>query len=428
MSVNGFGSTPLTGLLGQEIAPEVREKVLERAASSLVKMLTPGTLFSRDTESRSVQRDAAGRVLSSVLRKEGVSVSPVIREGMVRDLLARVVGLGFLDNLLPPYRNDLSEIALNPDGEVWILRKGQMQFDRLADSGESPARVQPAEAMRVINSLLAMGNRSLTEASPSVDARLPQTPENPAGGRVKAIHPVICGGPGPTLNIRLFEAKPLRMDRIVAWEMATREEAELLIGAVRNGLRVLIVGGTKMGKTTFLSALANSAIPPEKRVVKVEDPKEIYLDLPNVVTLEARPAPPGTQVPPYRIKDGVDDALRMSPDVLIVGEARTGDVASALFRAMMTDHQGLSTFHADGPDGAAFRLALVMFSDAGIRMEPAKGLMAQAVDLMVVLGFRDGKRKVEGVYQVEPELKGGNVKFTPISKHGEIVGKITRRR
>ncbi len=428
MPVSSLGSTTLTGLLGQEIAPETRERVLDRAADSLAKSLPPEVLFSRDAESKGVQRDAASRILSSVLRKEGVSVSPVIREGLVRDLLARVVGLGFLDDLLPPYRNDLSEIALNPDGEVWVLRKGQVQFDRLLDSAGDPVRVWPAEAMRVINSLLAMGNRSLTEASPSVDARLPQTPENPAGGRVKAIHPVVCGGPGPTLNVRLFEAKPLRMDQIVAWEMATQDEADLLIGAVRNGLRVLIVGGTKMGKTTFLSALANSAIPPEKRVVKVEDPKEIYLDLPNVVTLEARPAPPGTQVPPYRIKDGVDDALRMSPDVLIVGEARTGDVASALFRAMMTDHQGLSTFHADGPDGAAFRLALIMFSDAGIRMEPAKGLMAQAVDLMVVLGFRDGKRKVGGIYQVEPELKAGNVRFTAISRKGEVVGKITRQR
>ena len=428
MPANGFGSTPLTGLLGQRITPAVREQLLEKAADMLAKSLPAEVLFSREEEAGARQREMANRILEAVMRKQGVSVGPVLREGLVRDLLSRVVGLGFLDDLLPPYRDDLSEVALNPGGEVWVMKRGSVRFERLLEATGHPVKVHPGEAMRVINSLLALGNRSLTEASPSVDARLPQTPENPAGGRVKAIHPAICGGPGPTLNIRLFEAKPLRMDRIVKWGMAAQDEADLLIGAVRNGLRVLIVGGTKIGKTTFLSALANSAILPEKRVVKVEDPKEIYLDLPNVVTLEARPAPPGAQVPPYRIKDGVDDALRMSPDVLIVGEARTGDVASALFRAMMTDHQGLSTFHADGPDGAAFRLALIMFSDAGIRMEPAKGLIAQAVDLLVVLEFRDGKRAVQGIYQVEPELKGGNVRFTPISKHGEIVGQITRRR
>ena len=71
------------------------------------------------------------------------------------------------------------------------------------------------------------------------------------------------------------------------------------------------------------------------------------------MALEARPAPPGSEVPSYTITDGVNDAMRMTPDWLVVGEVRTGDAAMSLFRAQMSDHPGLSTFHSKSPQRAA---------------------------------------------------------------------------
>ncbi|HLF24936.1 MAG TPA: ATPase, T2SS/T4P/T4SS family [Anaerolineae bacterium] len=189
-----------------------------------------------------------------------------------------------------------------------------------------------------------------------------------------------------------------------------------------------VAGGTGTGKTTLLAALCNS-IPDAERVVKIEDPEEIFLDKPHVVTLEARAAPPGSPVPSYTVSDAVNDAMRMAPDRLIVGEVRTGGAALALFRAQMSDHPGLSTFHAEDPQAAVHRLALIMFSDAGVRMEAAKGLFASAVDLYVQINKVSGKRRVTGIWQIESALRGGDVSFTPIfnADHAQV-GTMTRER
>ena len=96
---------------------------------------------------------------------------------------------------------------------------------------------------------------------------------------------------------------------------------------------------TRTGKTTLLSALCNF-LPSIWRIVKIEDPEEIWVDRPTVQTVEARPQAVGTDVRPYTLADGVDDAMRMSPDYLVIGEVRDGIAAMSLFRALMTGHSG----------------------------------------------------------------------------------------
>ena len=182
--------------------------------------------------------------------------------------------------------------------------------------------------------------------------------------------------------------------------------------------RLLVIGGTATGKTTILSALC-SGIPKGARVVKIEDPEEIWLDHPHAVTIEARPAPPGSSVPPYTLRDGVDDAMRMSPRWLIVGEVRKGDAAMSLFRAQMSDHPGLSTFHAEGPEQAVFRMAVIMFSDVGVEMAAAKAIFAEAIDLVVQVGWLDGRRQLLGVWEVERKLQAEQVQFRPLYYPGD---------
>ena len=139
---------------------------------------------------------------------------------------------------------------------------------------------------------------------------------------------------------------------------------DLLQQAMEQGYRILITGGTRTGKTTLLSALCNF-LPPAWRIVKIEDPEEIWIDRPTVQTIEARPAAIGTEIQPYTLANGVDDAMRMSPDYLILGEVRDGQAGLSLFRAMMTGHSGASTFHADSPREAVRRLTTVLGADTG---------------------------------------------------------------
>jgi pilus assembly protein CpaF len=272
---------------------------------------------------------------------------------------------------------------------------------------------------RAVEALLAPLGRACNEASPSVDAKLPRQEGLPGGARIKICHPVIAPGKGyPAVSIRLFEPKPVPPSQLVAWDMAPQPVVDALVEAVGKGLRLLVIGGTNSGKTTLLSAICNG-IPKSARVLKIEDPEEIWLDHPHVVTLEARPAQLGTAVTSYMLSSGVDDAMRMSPRWLIVGEMRRGDAAAALFRAQMSDHPGLSTFHAESPEAAINRINLLLFNDVGIRAEGAKEMFVQAIDLLVQVGFRldqKGKRRrhIVGIWKVQKTLKAGNVVFSPL--------------
>jgi pilus assembly protein CpaF len=135
--------------------------------------------------------------------------------------------------------------------------------------------------------------------------------------------------------------------------------------------------------------------------------------------LEARPAQIGSSIMPYSLASAVDDAMRMSPKCLIVGEMRRGDAVAALFRAQMSDHPGLSTFHAEGPEAAVMRLNLLLMADVQIRAEAAKEMFCQAIDLIVQVGWHNEKRALIGVWEVEKKLKAGNVQFRTLYTPGD---------
>jgi pilus assembly protein CpaF len=108
---------------------------------------------------------------------------------------------------------------------------------------------------------------------------------------------------------------------------------------------------------------------------------------------------------------------------------RTGQAALSLFRAQMSDHPGLSTFHAEGAEAAVHRMAVIMFADAQIRMEAAKEIFLQAVDLVVQVGWLAGKRRILGVWETSPELKAGNVAFRQVYMVGKVeLGRLGRQR
>lgn len=356
----------------------------------------------------------ADQAVRSAIRRLGAPMPDANQlQALIAWVAARVGGLGFLDGLLPPASQRFTDILVNGDGSIWGRAKGAMHFEQL------DLRPSVEEVWRTAEALLALQGRACTEATPTVDAKLPRDRDLGFGGaRLKVVHPAIAAGDGfPVMAIRLFEPKPVPPTHIVQWGVFPQPVMDGLLEAVANRLRLLIVGGTATGKTTLLSALCHG-IPTSARIVKVEDPEEIWLPHSNVTTLEARPAPPGSDVPPYTVSDGVDDAMRLAPTHVIVGEVRTGTAALSLFRALMSDHAGLTTFHAEGPDEAVFRLGVIMFADAQVKFEAAKGLFAQAIDLVVHVGWRDGRRKALGVWEVAGQA-GSNIKFNTLWQPGE---------
>ena len=112
--------------------------------------------------------------------------------------------------------------------------------------------------------------------------------------------------------------------------------------------------------------------------------------------------------------------MRMSPKWLIVGEMRRGDAVAALFRSQMSDHPGLSTFHAEGPESAITRLNLLLFNDVGVRSEGAKEMFVQAVDMIVQVGWSGGARVMIGAWEVGKTLRNGNVHFRQLYQPGDV--------
>ena len=410
----------------QTLAPQInweqRQVLLAQAITRIQDLDLPLEVLRDRAQLEGYARDA----LLGEAARMGVAVSDAERQELLNQVIARAGGLGFINDLLPPARNDLTEIAMTPDGAVWVIRKGQSNFD--------PTDLRPTleETWRAVEALLAPIGRSISEAQPAVDAKLPRIPDKAGdvapqkagdsmgGARVHILHPTLVPGKGyPAITIRLFEPRPVNPAQIIAWQMAPPALLKNLIQAVQDEYRILIIGGTATGKTTLLSALC-SGIPKQARVVKVEDPEEIWLDHPHVVTLEARPVTVGSSAAPFRIKDGVDHALRMAPRWLIVGEVRSGDAALALFRAQMSDHPGLSTFHAESPAAAATRMSLIMQADSGVDLQAATLIFGQAIDLVVQVGWQAGLRRVLGVYEVG-RARGLQMDFRSLYQYGDPV-------
>ncbi len=184
---------------------------------------------------------------------------------------------------------------------------------------------------RIIQRIASSIGRRLDESSPTVDARLPD------GSRVHAVVPPLAVR-GPTMSIRRFASNPLHLQDLVAAGSLSSQMAEFFAAMVEARLSCLVSGGTGAGKTTLLNALSVN-LPPDERIVTIEDVSELRLVHPHVVSLEARHANVDGKGE-VTIRELVRNSLRMRPDRIIVGEVR-GAEAIDMLQALNTGHEGL---------------------------------------------------------------------------------------
>ena len=403
------------GMLDQSVQPkrvlddqEAQRQIIDEVIETVNREFDSSILRSPDEVEQAKVSNRIHILVNKAYRLRGVVPYPQDHDRMTDEIARRVLGLGFLDLLLPPARVDLSEITIYSSGLVQVMSKGSVRWDTI------DLQIEASEVWRILNLILGGQSKSLNEATPSVHARLPASSHNPGGGRIKALHPIIVPGDGyPSVNIRLYEQKPVHPEWLLERGLMTAEMMDTLEDAIKDGRRILITGETRTGKTTLLSALCNF-LPLGWRIVKIEDPAEIWIDRPTVQTIEARPVPPGSEVPPYTLADGVDDAMRMSPDYLIVGEVRDGRAAMAMFRALLTGHSGACTFHADSPREAFRRLATIMGADENVRPHEAAQVMADSLDLLVQLGVRHEVRRVTEIVQISRVAQGQKVRYQTV--------------
>ena len=246
---------------------------------------------------------------------------------------------------------------------------------------------------RIAERIIAPLGRRVDESSPYVDARLPD------GSRVNIVIPPVAPK-SPTITIRKFRADRFTMDDLMGAGTLTPELSELLQACVKGRLNILISGGAGTGKTTLLNAFS-AYIPAGERIVTIEDPAELKMQQPHVITLEARP-PNLEGKHEVTQRDLVRNALRMRPDRIIVGEVRGGE-AFDMMQAMNTGHDGsMSTIHANSPRDALMRAEnMILLAGFDLPIRFIREQMSSAIHMVVQLSrFVDGSRKVTSIGEV----------------------------
>jgi pilus assembly protein CpaF len=389
---NGNGNGPELDALsgGQPEVPDRRPDpyadLKSRIHHACIAKLGPQLYSAGQAQDGSVD-DLAEKVLRVVTEQLALDRTPLTREErrqITREITDDILGYGPLEPLL---RDDsVTEVMVNNYDRVFIERKGKIEA---ADA----TFVDNAHLLRIIDKIVSQVGRRVDEASPMVDARLPD------GSRVNAIIPPLSLG-GPTLTIRKFSRDPYTMDDLIAFGTLSPEAAQFLSACVRGKLNMLISGGTGTGKTTTLNALS-AFVPNDERIVTIEDAAELQLQQEHVITLESRP-PNIEGEGEIRIRELVRNALRMRPDRIIVGEVR-GPETLDMLQAMNTGHEGsLTTIHANTPRDALSRLeTLVMTAGVELPHRAIREQISSAFDLLVQISrLVDGSRRITHVTEV----------------------------
>ena len=323
-------------------------------------------------------------VVTEMIGAQQVPFNGRERSEMAEEILDEIFGFGPLEALLKD--TEISDILVNNYQEIFIEKKGKLQ------RAESKFR-DDRHLLQIIDRIVSRIGRRIDETMPMVDARLPD------GSRVNAIIPPLALN-GPAMSIRRFGSNPLKVENLLQNDSIIPEMIELLEGAVRAKLNVIISGGTGSGKTTLLNILT-SFIPEDERIITIEDSAELILQQPHVVLLETRP-PNIEGQGAITQRELLFNTLRMRPDRIILGETR-GPEALDMLQAMNTGHEGsLTTVHANAPRDAVSRIeTMVSMGGLDIPMRVIRQQISSAIDIIVQASrLMDGTRRVTSISEV----------------------------
>jgi pilus assembly protein CpaF len=383
-----------------------------RIHERLIKDMDLNRINGKDRDVLRPQVEEAAGVL---LAGQDTPLSRQERQRLMREIADEILGLGPLESLIKD--PTISEIMVNRYNQVYFERRGILYLSPAAFKDES-------HIMRIIEKIIAPLGRRIDEASPMVDARLPD------GSRVNAIIPPLSVD-GPTITIRKFSTDPFTVEDLIGFGTLTQEMADFFKACVETRLNILIAGGTGTGKTTFLNVLS-SFLPNRERIVTIEDPCELQMRQPHVVRLETRP-PNIENKGEVTQRQLVRNALRMRPDRIIVGEVRTGE-AFDMLQAMNTGHDGsMTTVHANSPRDALARIeSMVMMASLDLPIRAIREQVASAMNVIIHLNrMRDGVRRITHVSEVAG-MEGEMITLqdifvfrqTGVDQEGHVLGRM----
>ena len=378
--VGGAGGRESLGV-AREMAPQAYQELKSSLHRDLLnKIDLEKLMYLQDSRARTQILGLIQEVVGTL----NVPVSAVERDRLSREVLDEVFGLGPLEPLLQD--RTINDILVNSCRDVYVERSGLLERTNVSFKDDQ-------HLMHIIDKIVTGVGRRVDESSPMVDARLPD------GSRVNVIIPPLAID-GPVLSIRRFGTVPLEAEDLIANKTLTPQMLELLRGAVKARINVVISGGTGAGKTTLLNVLS-SFISDKERIVTIEDSAELQLKQEHCVRLECRP-PNVEGKGAVRQRELVINSLRMRPDRIVVGEVR-GEEALDMLQAMNTGHDGsITTVHANSPRDAIARIeTMALMANLNLPEKAIRQQIASAIGIIVQISrMSDGTRRVTHLTEI----------------------------
>ncbi len=377
-----------------ELHRRLAAAVSERLADERVGHGAAGRgTFSADDERELARRLIADELDDLAADRLGRGLDPLDEHDERRlagAVLDAVVGLGRIQPLLDDPQ--ISDIHIRGSDPVWLkMRDGT----RVCADPVVAADDELVELVRRVAARSGRAERRLDAANPELNLQLPD------GSRLFAAIEIASR---PSVVIRRHRFELSTLDELEAGGLFGPALNGLLGAAVRARRNLIVCGGTGTGKTTLLRALLNE-VPPEERIVTIEDAYELGLDRfagahPDHDMLQSRPANIEGRGE-ITLLDLTRMALRMDPDRVVVGEVRGGEAFPMLLAMSQGNNGSMCTMHAESTRSVFPKLAAyVAMADTGLPVETTNLLIAHAVHLVVQIEHVEGVRRVTSVREV----------------------------
>ncbi|WP_019672530.1 ATPase, T2SS/T4P/T4SS family [Psychrobacter lutiphocae] len=405
-SFKGKETEPLCQPIETGLTKYVDSKAELEKEMKLMKQLHAKLIETMDLERQDVSKMSDKELYETTLNclnkiiENDLTVDRKNIERIKSLVLNEAIGLGPLEVLIAD--KDVSEIMVNSASEIYVEKKGRILLTGSVFSSDQAV-------LDIIERIVSPIGRRIDESSPMVDARLKD------GSRVNAIIPPLALK-GPTITIRKFPEKRLKVKDLVEMDSLSSNMAEFLESCVKHRRNIIISGGTGSGKTTLLNVLSNF-IPNGERIITIEDAAELKLDHDHLIALESRPANAEGKGS-ITIRDLVKNSLRMRPDRIVVGECR-GAESLDMLQAMNTGHEGsLTTLHANTPRDALSRLeTLVLMAGMDLPLQAIREQIVSAIDIIVQqTRFACGSRKITHITEVTG-IEGNTIQLQDIFEY-----------
>lgn len=292
----------------------------------------------------------------------------------------------------------VEEIWINTPERIFIAKAGKSQLVNLILTSDS--------VKQLVDRALIWSGRRLDLSQPFVDARLPD------GSRLHVVIPEITAEHW-AVNIRKHLMRQKSLKELAAMGVMSPEIAQELTQAVRDGLNILVSGGTQAGKTTVLNALS-SEIPVGQRVITIEEVFELQPRVPDLIQMQTRSANlQGEGV--ISLRKLIKEALRMRPSRIIVGEVREAEALDLLL-ALNSGLPGMGTVHANSARDAIAKLqTLPLLAGENISHRFIAPAVASSIDLIVQVKLNpDGFRRVVEIARATGRFENSRVEIETV--------------